>query len=123
VTDSRNLQGVTHQSKLRNSKASLGHNFTLDISKQYQLDSEKEGFINTPLLLFEVFDVNFWNRQRSIGYGFMPFTLKPGSHVTTIQTWRPQRRGPAEQLQEYFLGLAPQIENLNYAGIPNNEVT
>ena len=53
----------------------------------------------------------------------MPFTLKPGSHVTTIQTWRPQRRGPAEQLQEYFLGLAPQIESLNYAGIPNNEVT
>ena len=62
MTDSRNLQGVTHQSKLRNSKASLGHNFTLDISKQYQLDSEKEGFINT-LLLFEVFDVNFWNQQ------------------------------------------------------------
>lgn len=115
----QSIQGFTHQSHIINSKSHFGHSFTLDISKPYRADSE-EIPLSSPLLLFEVYNVGFWNRQSSVGYGFTRLRLDPGSHVEMVPTWRPMRDSPGEKLEEFFLGLAPEIENLSYAGIPND---
>ena len=72
------------------------------------------------LLLFEVYDVNVWNRQKSVGYGFTHVPLTPGRCSVTVQTWRPHITETSLQLKDFFLGLAPQIENIKYAGLPTD---
>ena len=123
LAEPKNLHGVTHQSRARNDSSNhFGHRFTLDVSKSWQHSSSSEtpDLNPTPLLLLEVYDVNMWNRQKSVGYGFTHVPLTPGSHSIAIPTWRPYITETSLQLREYFLGLAPQIENIKYAGIPND---
>lgn len=127
LAEPKNLHGVTHQSRAGNDSSNhFGHRFTLDVSKSWQhsssSSSETPDLIPTPLLLLEVYDVNMWNRQKSVGYGFTHVPLTPGSYSIAIPTWRPYITETSLQLREYFLGLAPQIENIKYAGIPNNDV-
>jgi Meckel syndrome type 1 protein len=92
------------------------------VSKSWQHSSETPDLIPTPLLLLllEVYDVNMWNRQKSVGYGFTHVPLTPGSYSIVIPTWRPYIKETSLQLREYFLGLAPQIENIQYAGFSND---
>ncbi|XP_046447683.1 Meckel syndrome type 1 protein-like [Daphnia pulex] len=123
LAEPKNLHGVTHQSRAGNDSSNhFGHRFTLDVSKSWQHSSSSEtpDLIPTPLLLLEVYDVNMWNRQKSVGYGFTHVPLTPGSYSIAIPTWRPYITETSLQLREYFLGLAPQIENIKYAGIPND---
>lgn len=121
LAEPKHLHGVTHQSKARDDSANhFGHRFTLDVSKSWHSDAE---LIPTPmLLLLEVYGVNMWNRQKSVGYGFTHVPLTPGRYSVTVPTWRPHVSETSFQLKEYFLGLAPQIENIKYAGLYNNEV-
>lgn len=130
LAEPKSLHGVTHQSRAGNADSSnhFGHRFTLDVSKSWQHSSSSEtpDLIPTPsmlLLLLEVYDVNMWNRQKSVGYGFTHVPLTPaGSYSIVIPTWRPNITETSLQLREYFLGLAPQIENIKYAGVSNNDV-
>lgn len=119
LAEAKNFHGVTHQSKARDDSTNhFGHRFTLDVSKSWHSDAE---FIPTSLLfLLEVYDVNMWNRQKSVGYGFTHVPLSPGSYSVAVPTWRPHITTSTLKLQEYFLGLAPQIQNIKYAGIPDD---
>ena len=121
VAEANSVHGVTHQSRARDDSSNhFGHRFTLDVSKSWQQRSdpdETEPIPNAPLLLlFQVYDVDMWNRQKSVGCGFtfVPFT--PGRCCVTVHTWRPHITETNLQLKEYFLALAPQIENIKYAG-------
>ena len=120
VDTSKDLEGFTHQSQTIDSKSRFGTIFTVDLSKPFVKDADEQISFSAPLLLLEVYNVNFWNRQRSVGYGFTHLRLDPGCHVDLVPTWRPQRKGPGGMLEEHFLGLAPQVENVNYAGIPSD---
>ena len=122
--------GVTHQSRANsNGVHNFGHCFSLDIRRNQsalQPSTVKEEYdcCSTPFVLLEVYDVNGWNRQKSVGYGYASFPMISGSHSTLVPTWRPHKRGDVcQQLRENFLGLAPQIENLNYVGVPSSNST
>ncbi|XP_032790948.1 Meckel syndrome type 1 protein [Daphnia magna] len=130
LAEPKSLHGVTHQSKARNDSSNhFGHRFTLDVSKSWHhSSSETAELVPTPLLLLllEVYDVNMWNRQKSVGYGFTHIPLTPGCYSIDVPTWRPHVTDTSLQLHDFFLGLAPQIENIKYAGFPddgNNDTT
>lgn len=130
LAEPKSLHGVTHQSKARNDSSNhFGHRFTLDVSKSWHhSSSETAELVPTPLLLLllEVYDVNMWNRQKSVGYGFTHIPLTPGCYSINVPTWRPHVTDTSLQLHDFFLGLAPQIENIKYAGFPddgNNDTT
>ena len=38
----------------------------------------------------------------------------------SIATWRPVTPSPACEMRRYFIGGTPQLEDLAYAGKPNN---
>ena len=132
TTPTAALSGVTHQSRANSIDCiyNFGHCFSLDISRRRRKassfgrqSSSVADDCPSPLLLLEVYDVNDWGRQRSVGYGFAHFPILAGCHSVHVQTWRPHNKGKdaCQQLRENFLGLAPQIENLSYVGIPPNE--
>lgn len=119
LAEAKDLHGVTHQSRARNdSKNHFGHRFSLDVSKSWHCHGQSSP--TPPLLLLEVYDVNMWNRQKSVGYGFTHVPLSPGSYSVAVPTWRPHVTTSSLQLQDYFLGLAPQVQNIQYAGIPDH---
>jgi Ciliary basal body-associated, B9 protein len=109
------LFGSTHQSRACiNGANHFGHSFTLDISKNIQSD------IPHPLLLVKVFNVGWWNRQQALGYGFAHFPTTAGSTSVTIATWKPESSSINQELEQLFLNLSPQLENLSYVGIAKN---
>ena len=110
------IQGFTHQCQASNKSNNFSHNFTLDISKS--LESNEENTF--PLILVEVFQVGLFNRQKAVGYGFTHLPESAGLHSITVPTWCPYIEGVFQQLEDYFLSLRPQIENLSYLGRPDN---
>lgn len=118
ITENSPTHGFTHQSRVGYDTTNhFGQCFTLDISAIWQHNQE---CFKSPQLLFEVVDVNLWDRQKSVGYGFTDLRLEPGCRSEIVPTWRPELDGIGSHLREHFLGLAPQIEDVTYAGVPNN---
>ena len=110
------LHGSTQQCRGVVGKHNFGHRARFDMVRNWH--SVK---VTAPQLLFQVFNVSFWGRRTAAGYGFIPLPLVHGCSSTDVATWRPQiSRGM--RLYEYFLGIAPQLENLTYVGIPSNVI-
>ena len=116
VASKGTVHGLTHQSQTNNQSNNFSHTFTIDISKS--VESEES---SSPLLLFEVFEVGLFNRQKAVGYGFTHLPEIPGLHLQTVSTWRPYVKGVSQNLENHFLSLRPQIENLSYPGRPNRD--
>ena len=116
ISSPDSIEGFTHQSQANNNSNNFSHSFTLDILKS--LESSEENSL--PLILFEVFQVGLFNRQKAVGYGFTHLPGSPGPHRLTVPTWCPYVEGVSQQLEDYFLSLRPQIENLSYLGRPDN---
>lgn len=55
-----------------------------------------------------------------MGYGFTHLPKSAGIHLLTVPTWSPCIEGVSQQLEDYFLSLRPQIEDLSYLGRPDN---
>jgi len=117
ISSPDSIEGFTHQSQANNNSNNFSHSFTLDILKS--LESSEENSL--PLILFEVFQVGLFNRQKAVGYGFTHLPGSPGPHRLTVPTWCPYVEGVSQQLEDYFLSLRPQIENLSYLGRPDND--
>jgi len=116
ISTEDSIQGLTHQSQANGKSNNFNHSFTLDIAKS--LDSIEES--SSPLILFEVFQVSLFNRQKAVGYGFTHLPKSAGIHLLTVPTWSPYIEGVSQQLEDYFLSLRPQIEDLSYLGRPDN---
>ncbi|KAF7648746.1 hypothetical protein LDENG_00152350 [Lucifuga dentata] len=83
--------------------------------------SEKDGqdyVPQWPVLYFKVLSLDFWQRYRTEGYGYLVFPAVPGKHVVTCQTWRPLQTGTRSALRRFFIGGSPELEDQSYVRIP-----
>ncbi|XP_048374569.1 Meckel syndrome type 1 protein [Sphaerodactylus townsendi] len=72
-----------------------------------------------PVLYFEVLSLDFWQRYRIEGYGFVVLPATPGAHTLTVSTWRPVEPGTVSELRRFFIGGSPELEDLTYARVPS----
>uniref|UniRef100_A0A4W3IIZ6 MKS transition zone complex subunit 1 n=1 Tax=Callorhinchus milii TaxID=7868 RepID=A0A4W3IIZ6_CALMI len=71
-----------------------------------------------PVLYFEVLSLDFWQRYRTEGYGYVNIPISPGCHTLTCQTWRPVQPGTSE-LRRFFIGGSPELEDMTYVRVPS----
>uniref|UniRef100_A0A8D2KSJ5 MKS transition zone complex subunit 1 n=1 Tax=Varanus komodoensis TaxID=61221 RepID=A0A8D2KSJ5_VARKO len=76
-------------------------------------------FPQWPVLYFEVLSLDFWQRYRVEGYGFVVLPATPGAHVLAAATWRPVRPGTFSELQRFFIGGSPELEDTAYVRVPS----
>lgn len=46
------------------------------------------------------------------------FAMVSGCHKMTCQTWRPIQTGTVAELRRFFIGGAPELEDISYVRIP-----
>uniref|UniRef100_A0A671PFA4 MKS transition zone complex subunit 1 n=1 Tax=Sinocyclocheilus anshuiensis TaxID=1608454 RepID=A0A671PFA4_9TELE len=71
-----------------------------------------------PVLYFKVLSLDFWQRYRTEGYGFLVIPSTPGYHRMTCCTWRPLQSGTVAELRRFFIGGAPELEDISYVRVP-----
>uniref|UniRef100_A0A672MXQ7 Meckel syndrome type 1 protein-like n=1 Tax=Sinocyclocheilus grahami TaxID=75366 RepID=A0A672MXQ7_SINGR len=71
-----------------------------------------------PVLYFKVLSLDFWQRYRTEGYGFLVIPSTPGYHKMTCHTWRPFQSGTVAELRRFFIGGAPELEDISYVRVP-----
>jgi len=71
-------------------------------------------FIKWPTLFFEVYSLDSWQRHRIEGYGFCQLPDVPGSTCVEIDTWRPKGDSSKEEMQRFFIGGTPELEDISY---------
>uniref|UniRef100_A0A7N5ZY50 MKS transition zone complex subunit 1 n=1 Tax=Anabas testudineus TaxID=64144 RepID=A0A7N5ZY50_ANATE len=71
-----------------------------------------------PVLYFKVLSLDFWQRYRTEGYGYLLFPAIPGKHIITCHTWRPLQIGTVSALRRFFIGGSPELEDNSYVRIP-----
>uniref|UniRef100_A0ABM5EMW5 Tectonic-like complex member MKS1 isoform X1 n=1 Tax=Pogona vitticeps TaxID=103695 RepID=A0ABM5EMW5_9SAUR len=91
--------------------------FTLELFLSQEEESEGS-FPSWPVLYFEVLSLDFWQRYRVEGYGFVVLPSTPGTHTETASTWRPVEPGTLSELQRFFIGGSPELEDLTYTRVP-----
>ncbi|XP_064391519.1 tectonic-like complex member MKS1 isoform X2 [Halichondria panicea] len=80
----------------------------------------EEHLSRRPRLLLEVCSLDYWDRHRVEGYGYLDLPHTSGSHDLTLHTWRPAGRGVVDQLRLHFVGGAQQINDLSYVACPRD---
>ncbi|XP_055056892.2 tectonic-like complex member MKS1 [Misgurnus anguillicaudatus] len=80
-------------------------------------DESDESLPQWPVLYFKVLSLDFWQRYRTEGYGFLVIPSTPGCHKMTCRTWRPLQSSTAE-LRRFFIGGGPELEDVSYVRIP-----
>ncbi|XP_060115394.1 tectonic-like complex member MKS1 isoform X2 [Heteronotia binoei] len=92
--------------------------FTLEVF--FTQEDELEGSLpQWPVLYFEVLSLDFWQRYRIEGYGFVMLPATPGVHTLTVSTWRPVELGTVSELRRFFIGGSPELEDLTYTRVPS----
>ena len=96
-----------------------------------------------PRVLVEISSQDYWDRHRVEGYGYldiprksgqwqMKFCLLPstfiliclfcfaviGQHEVTVETWRPVGRPVIDQMNRFFIGGPPEIDDITYVATP-----
>ncbi|XP_066492194.1 tectonic-like complex member MKS1 isoform X2 [Tiliqua scincoides] len=115
------LSGVTQTCATkvlgRNRVAFFSFPFTLEVF--FTQEDESEGSLpQWPVLYFAVQSLDFWQRHRVEGYGFVVLPAVPGAHTVTVSTWRPVEPGTCSELQRYFIGGSPELEDMTYTRVP-----
>ncbi|TRY54335.1 hypothetical protein DNTS_021311 [Danionella cerebrum] len=82
-------------------------------------DESDESLPQWPVLYFKVLSLDFWQRYRTEGYGFLVVPSAPGSHRITCHTWRPIQTGTTAELRRFFIGGAPELEDISYVRVPD----
>ncbi|KAI7812854.1 Meckel syndrome type 1 protein [Triplophysa rosa] len=115
------LSGVTQTCRTR----SLGKEDVASFSYPFSFESffrkedESDGSLpQWPVLYFKVLSLDFWQRYRTEGYGFLVIPSTPGCHKMTCQTWRPIQTGTVAELRRFFIGGAPELEDISYVRLP-----
>ncbi|XP_030648832.1 tectonic-like complex member MKS1 isoform X2 [Chanos chanos] len=81
-------------------------------------DESDESLPQWPVLYFKVLSLDFWQRYRTEGYGYLVLPSSPGYHKVTCQTWRPLQSGTVAELRRFFIGGAPELEDISYVRVP-----
>uniref|UniRef100_A0AAY5EAZ6 MKS transition zone complex subunit 1 n=1 Tax=Electrophorus electricus TaxID=8005 RepID=A0AAY5EAZ6_ELEEL len=72
-----------------------------------------------PVLYFKVLSLDFWQRHRTEGYGYLVIPSTPGYRRVTCPTWRPLQTGTVAELRRFFIGGAPELEDISDVRIPS----
>ncbi|XP_059402535.1 tectonic-like complex member MKS1 [Carassius carassius] len=85
----------------------------------FHKEDESDGSLpQWPVLYFKVLSLDFWQRYRTEGYGFLVIPSMPGHHRMTCHTWRPLQSGAVAELRRFFIGGAPELEDISYVRVP-----
>uniref|UniRef100_A0A3B3ZZL1 Uncharacterized protein n=1 Tax=Periophthalmus magnuspinnatus TaxID=409849 RepID=A0A3B3ZZL1_9GOBI len=93
--------------------------FPFNFEALYMSEKENEGIPQWPVLYFKVLSLDFWQRYRTEGYGYLLFPAVPGTHTVTCHTWRPLQIGTVSALRRFFIGGSPELEDLSHVRIPS----
>ncbi|XP_075052756.1 tectonic-like complex member MKS1 [Mixophyes fleayi] len=118
--DFQDLSGVTQSCRSktlgRENVAYFSYPFSFELSLSEEVESEDVP--QWPVLYFEVLSLDFWQRYRVEGYGYVVLPQTPGMHILTAQTWRPVELGTVSELRRFFIGGSPELEDITYVKIP-----
>uniref|UniRef100_A0A8C8DED2 MKS transition zone complex subunit 1 n=1 Tax=Oncorhynchus tshawytscha TaxID=74940 RepID=A0A8C8DED2_ONCTS len=81
-------------------------------------DETEESLPQWPVLYFKVLSLDFWQRYRNEGYGYLVIPSTPGKHTITCHTWRPLQTGTVSELRRFFIGGSPELEDYSYVRVP-----
>ncbi|XP_066516266.1 Meckel syndrome type 1 protein isoform X2 [Hoplias malabaricus] len=117
----QSLSGVTQTCRTRtlgkDNVAFFSYPFTFESFFRKEDESE-DSLPQWPVLYFKVLSLDFWQRYRTEGYGYLVIPSTPGHHRLTLQTWRPLQTGTVAELRRFFIGGAPELEDISDVRIP-----
>lgn len=115
------LSGVTQTCRTKtvgkDSVAFFSYPFSFEAFHLRENESE-ECLPQWPVLYFKVLSLDFWQRYRTEGYGYLVFPATPGRHEVTCHTWRPLQAGTVSGLRRFFIGGSPELEEHSYVRVP-----
>ncbi|KAK3527341.1 hypothetical protein QTP86_021947 [Hemibagrus guttatus] len=118
---SQSLSGVTQTCRTRelgkDNVAFFSYPFSFESFFKKEDESE-ESLPQWPMLYFRVMSLDSWQRYRTEGYGYLVIPATPGSHRVTCHTWRPLQTGTVAELRRFFIGGAPELEDISDVRIP-----
>ncbi|PIK53819.1 Meckel syndrome type 1 protein [Apostichopus japonicus] len=103
----------------RENVAYLSHPFEVEMFyKPDEVEENEERLPQWPQVFVEVLSIDSWQRYRTEGYGYITIPSTPGTHHLDIQTWRPLGRSSYENLERFFIGGSPELEDPTYVSVP-----
>ncbi|XP_076866759.1 tectonic-like complex member MKS1 isoform X2 [Brachyhypopomus gauderio] len=118
----QSLSGVTQTCRTRalgkDNVAFFSYPFSLETFFRKEDESE-DCLPHWPVLYFKVLSLDFWQRHRTEGYGYLVLPSTPGYHSVTCPTWRPLQTGTVAELRRFFIGGAPELEDISDVRIPS----
>ncbi|KAF6738221.1 Meckel syndrome type 1 protein [Oryzias melastigma] len=117
----QSLSEVTQTCRTKSLKkedvAFFSYPFTFEVFYMSEKDGE-EGIPQWPVIYFKVLSLDFWQRYRTEGYGYLLFPATPGKHTMTCHTWRPIQTGTVSAMRRFFIGGSAELEDHSYVRIP-----
>jgi len=74
--------------------------------------------LERPIVCFQVKSRDIWERHRAEGYAALPLPIQPGSTSHILKTWK-LSGSLRQQVSEYFVGGALQLDSSMYAALPH----
>ncbi|KAL6463375.1 hypothetical protein MHYP_G00277660 [Metynnis hypsauchen] len=112
----QSLSGVTQTCRTRtlgkDNVAFFSYPFSFESFFRKEDESE-DSLPQWPVLYFKVLSLDFWQRYRTEGYGYLVIPSTPGYHKVTCHTWRPLQTGTVAELRRFFIGGAPELEDIS----------
>ncbi|XP_072530457.1 tectonic-like complex member MKS1 [Salminus brasiliensis] len=118
----QSLSGVTQTCRTRtlgkDNVAFFSYPFSFECFFRKEDESE-DSLLQWPVLYFKVLSLDFWQRYRTEGYGYLVIPSTPGYHRLTCHTWRPLQTGTVAELRRFFIGGAPELEDISDVRVPS----
>ncbi|KAL7838575.1 hypothetical protein AOLI_G00269790 [Acnodon oligacanthus] len=112
----QSLSGVTQTCRTRtlgkDNVAFFSYPFSFESFFRKEDESE-DSLPQWPVLYFKVLSLDFWQRYRTEGYGYLVIPSTPGNHRVTCHTWRPLQTGTVAELRRFFIGGSPELEDIS----------
>ncbi|XP_029924215.1 tectonic-like complex member MKS1 isoform X1 [Myripristis murdjan] len=115
------LSGVTQTCRTKASGQDNVAFFSYPFTFEAFQNNEKEpgeSCLQWPVMYFKVLSLDFWQRYRTEGYGYLVLPVTPGKHVITCHAWRPLQTGTVSVLRRFFIGGSPELEDHSYVRVP-----
>uniref|UniRef100_A0A667WYX1 MKS transition zone complex subunit 1 n=1 Tax=Myripristis murdjan TaxID=586833 RepID=A0A667WYX1_9TELE len=111
------LSGVTQTCRTKDNVAFFSYPFTFEAFQNNEKEPG-ESCLQWPVMYFKVLSLDFWQRYRTEGYGYLVLPVTPGKHVITCHAWRPLQTGTVSVLRRFFIGGSPELEDHSYVRVP-----
>ncbi|XP_046899099.1 Meckel syndrome type 1 protein isoform X1 [Hypomesus transpacificus] len=117
----QSLSGVTQTCRTRTvGKDDVAYfSFPFSFEAFYRKEDESEESLpQWPVMYFKVLSLDFWQRYRTEGYGYLVVPATPGKHNLSCPSWRPLQTGTVSELRRFFIGGSPELEDGSYVRVP-----